>query len=486
MALPKNQTPWPPVEFEKVYYRFREWSAWYSGDPLQISRCFSDAIYTPTSHGRFWSKKVRDERETMLHIPIPGDIASTSADLLLGEQPVIEIPEANQETAEQGAIETQDRLNQIKESNDTYSKLIETVETAAAMGGAYLKVNWDAEFKDFPILRVAQSDNAIPEWKFGFLNRVLFHKIIDEYEGVIYRHIEYHEPGLIKNALYKGTIHNIGRQIPLTEHRVTENMEEEILTGIDDIAVRYVPNMKPNRLWRGSDLGQSDYSGIEGIFDSIDDVYTSWIRDVALAKSRLMVPRHMLENEDGELKFDVDQEVYVMLETIAEAGETGSITANQFEIRAEEHYKTAAELIERAITSAGYSPQSFGLHIEGRAESGTALRARERKSLNTKQKKERYIKRPIEEILYIMLQIDREKFSNITPFRPRVQFGDSYTPDPNELADSLEKLERARSASIKTKVEMLHSDWSDEEIEAETKRIMQEQGMTVEDVEARI
>ena len=51
---------------------------------------------------------------------------------------------------------------------------------------------------------------------------------------------------------------------------------------------------------------------------------------------------------------------------------TKPIEATQFEIRAEQFEKTCLNLLDRIITSAGYSPQSFGLNIAGRAESGTA------------------------------------------------------------------------------------------------------------------
>ena len=88
-------------------------------------------------------------------------------------------------------------------------------------------------------------------------------------------------------------------------------------------------------------------------------------------------------------KFDNDKAVYAYGAGILDAMDgKAQISANQFAIRVEEHINTILDLIERAITYAGYSPQTFGLKIEG-GESGTALNIRERKTYITRQRKTR-------------------------------------------------------------------------------------------------
>ena len=65
---------------------------------------------------------------------------------------------------------------------------------------------------------------------------------------------------------------------------------DEIETGIKRLTAVYVPNMLPNRLYRGSFLGRSDFSGVEGLMDALDECYTSWIRDLRLGRGRIIVP----------------------------------------------------------------------------------------------------------------------------------------------------------------------------------------------------
>src|SRR5690606_17872557 len=210
-------------------------------------------------------------------------------------------------------------------------------------------------------------------------------------------------------------------------------------------------------------------------------------RDIRLAKARLTVPDTWLQpvamGDDGKavLRFDEDKELFVALPMDSTEG---ALTATLFQpaIRFTEHEQTCLHYLERIISAAGYSPQSFGLHIEGRAESGTALRIRERKSLVTTAKKRRDWEPALADVLWMMLVLDREVFrSGVTPYRPAVALADSIAESTQEVAQSIELLSRAKAASTRTLVEMLHPDWSDEEIDAEVQRIMEEQGQYVPD-----
>lgn len=479
--------PWPPESWRKVYNKYSEWAAWYSGDPEQLLNTYAGQV------NPFWSKDVREDRKTMLHVPTAGDIAGVSADLLLSEPPEIKIPEAHEENAESDAKKAQKRLDEIIDEIDLYSRLLEGTETASAVGGFFVKVNWDPKFRPYPIVSVAHADNAIPTFRWGFLEEVIFHKIIDQgnYDKII-RHLEIHRPGTIINELWLGTTYDLGKQVDLSYHSATEHMEPQVNTRLDGLACRYIPNKRPNRLWRDSDLGQSDLSGIEGLMDALDEVYTSWLRDIRLAKGRIVVPDYMLEldEETGKFKFDIDREVYESMNMgpVDPENTNQGITEIQFEIRAEKHQKTANNLLEQIYNNAGYSPASFGMGSEGgQIQTATEVKAREGKSFKTRNKKARYLQNGIEDILYIALQIDRMHLnSGVKPYRPQAVLQDSIQTDPLEKSDSIEKLDRATALSIDTKVRMLHPDWNEKQIEAEVTSIMEEQGIVVEDPELRV
>ena len=130
------------------------------------------------------------------------------------------------------------------------------------------------------------------------------------------------------------------------------NLDYIIQTQCDRLLVEYIPNIKPNRLVRGSALGQSDLAGLSQIFDAIDETYSSLMRDIRLARARLLVPETMLdfvEDESGQktAKFDNDKAVYAYGAGILDAMDgKAQISANQFAIRVEEHVNTILDLIE--------------------------------------------------------------------------------------------------------------------------------------------
>ncbi len=495
MPLPTANIPWPPdatigggYKWEDLFKLYTLHDAWYSGDPIRLSDVYTKAVYTPTPLGAFWARQVREERRVMLHVPIAGDLAATSAELLFSEAPKVKIAEAHAERAPRAAKDTQARLDELIEAAGIMAKLLEGAETCAAIGGVFLVPTWDKDLADHAFLGINQADCALPEFRWGWLVAVTFWRVLENKNGRVWRYLERHERGVILRGLYEGTEDRLGRAQALAARPETANLPPMTKTGIDELLPVYVPNMRPNRRFRGLAFGQSDYSGSEGLMDALDECYTSWVRDIRLGQGRLYVSQRLMKQDPvtGKYQFDLDKEAYV--ELAGDPLDQGrGLDHNQFEIRAVQHEKTALELLDRIITNAGYSPQSFGLKIEGRAESGTALNIRERKSFITAGKKGRHWRPAVERAMRLLLAIDRAVFNqSVDPeLAVTCEIQDSIPQDFEQLARSVELVSRAQAASIQTKVALLHPDWPKEEIEAEVQRIKDEQGMSVQSPDGR-
>ena len=146
------------------------------------------------------------------------------------------------------------------------------------------------------------------------------------------------------------------------------------------------------------------------------------------------------------------------------------------------------ELITRAVTAAGYSIQTFGINVDGRAESGTALNIRERKSFNTKVKKQQYWEAGLKKIIKILMQLYNLKLGGKMDLDCAIttEFSDGSNNTLAELSSSLLALANAQAASTEQKVRYLHKDWSDEQIQAEAKRILDEtQSEPLVDIDAQ-
>jgi len=476
LRLPENGSAYPPENHKHIFRVYQEHNAWHTGDPAVLRKVYADVPqdYRPRRY-MFWTRKGATELQIdrhQLHVPLAGDIAQTSADLLFSEPPKFVIEDSD--FSDSDKMNTQDWFDDLIRKCGLKNKLLEAGEISSALGGVFLRLVWNTEFMKNPTIQVVSPDRAIATFMYGQLVAVGY---VTEYESPdgqnFYRHIEHHEDGYIHHALYEGTKSNIGIRVSLDRLEETADLLDEIKLPFDSLASVYVPNQRPLRRLKGYEYGRSDYDGIEGLFDAIDEAYTSWMRDVRLGKSRIIVPTEYLERRGRGrgASFDIDAEVFTGLE-IDPNNENKGIQPVQFEIRHEQHKTTVMELIDRAVTAAGYSPQSFGINIEGRAESGTALKLRERKSFTTQGKKQRYWTQPLEEILEKLQILDVELFSKqYKPIRPRIEWQDAVQQDVRESATVIESLHRAQAASLETKVKLLNPELSEEEVAEEVLRI---------------
>lgn len=477
---------WPPMGINE--WKMKEHAAWYSGSPELLANFYYDydfkniygLQYSFNRLASFWSRQIGSDATIFTHVPLAGDIAAISSNFLFAEQPQIKITEAQGANASSNFKTTQDELEtMLEQSTFEHRKLLEGAECAAAIGGVYLKLAWDEELSDYPIPMIVQPDDAIPEFKFGYLTKVTFWKEYpagDKETNKVYRLLEEYIKGYINYKLFLGTNDNLGVQVSLTDLKITEEYKDSIETGIDEILAVYVPNMTPNRLVRNSCMGRSDYLGVESLLENLDETFTCWMREIVLAQPKVIIPESFMQkNSDGEFKYDVDKNMYVSLD-IDPLTQDNKITLQQFEIRADQFEKTILNIMERVITTAGFSPQSFGLNISGRAESGTALHLRERKSFATKDKKGGFWEPAINKFVHLMIRLKNAQLGgkmeeNVTI---NTSLSDGVTNDMNVLSSSVKMLSDAMSASTETRVRILHPDWNDDQVKIEVALIQKE------------
>lgn len=513
MPLPDGgKTCWPPEHCEPINAQIAEWAAWYSGDAAQLA-----AIYggdTNTTDGEFFASEAGGFKATArralravrrwfwgnsnptgqprqrLHVPIAGDIAAASADLLFAEPPTV--------TADDKA--TQERLDELLDDG-AHATLLEAAEIAAGLGGVYLRICWDPSTQpDRPWFAAVHPDAAVPEFRFGRLTAVTFWRVIAKTRTKVVRHLERHELSKVLHGVYEGDDDELGHLVPLTDYPDTAGLADErlvngneIATGSEKLAAVYVPNMRPNRVWRNTAgaaaLGRSDYAGVEPLMDALDLTESSWIRDVDLGKARLVVPHeYLLSHGKGQgASVDLDREVYEPINVMGGDEGKPEITQVQFDIRVEEHERTTDALKAAIVGSAGYSAQTFGLpgKGEGSAQTATEVVSKDRRSLITRGRKIRYWRPGLADLLEVYLDIDIELFgADVKAQRPALEWPDGVAPDPEAEARTLLALDQAGAISIEEKVRRLHPDWDDPEVAAEVEAIRSERGMSVEDPDA--
>ena len=512
MSLPEGG-PWPPPPHHISLIQQSVWSAWYIGDPEGLKAAYGTidpsfgqhADFYRYENGRagnltqgglinrvarfFWARpNLTGNRKAGIHVPVAADIATASADLLFAEPPQFVCDEAESNP------QASDRVDELLNCGDFHSELVEAAELAAALGGAWLRLVWDKDVADSVLIDAVSADAAMGEWRWGELTAVTF---FSEYRDPadrdhVWRHLERHEPGMILHGLYEGDAKTLGKQVALADHPATMpysglvDAEGAIPTGVEGLTAAYVANMRPQRRWRKveglADLGRSDFDGVEQLMDALDEVYTSWMRDVRLAKSRILVPEFMLEDLGKGMgaAWDEDREVYTGLKMAPTDSASSTIVAQQFAIRVSEHMDTAAQLLDQILRSAGFSPGTFGAGVDQpRTLTATEVVSRERQSERTRSKKARYWTQALEPLLDTWLELDAAVFGTGAVGDVDVKWAEEAQTDPLTLAQTANQLSLAKAASTKTLVALQHPDWDEEAIDEEVALIHDQSGVSV-------
>jgi A118 family predicted phage portal protein len=518
MPLPEggSDVQWPPRAHAECIDQMHAWGAWYSGNTDALR-----SVYAPGRSGLavpkvrpsqlrggavgtvarwFWGQPpVPGQQSSQLHLPVAAELCEASANLLFSEPPKVLADD-------QGGTEVQEQLEMFGQDG-LHSVLAEAAEVAAAHGGVYLRAMWDEELSSIPFTVVEHSTGALPEFRHGRLVAVtLWWELPTGDSNAVMRHVERHENdngrGVIRHGLYVGDKHQLGRAVPLTEHPDLENVVrvlqshgsgdgQTIDTGSPELAVTYVPSQRPARRWVdhpvGRHLGRSDLDGVEPFLDALDEVYTSWMRDIRLGKARILVPQYLLDSAGPGrgYSFDLEREVYHPL-NMAPDGSQDAITPVQFAIRVQEHRDTAQHLLEAIYRTAGYSSQTFGEGDTASAVTATEVHSRERRSFMTRDRKSRYwrpaVARHLRKMLYTTQAMGR--LSGYGGELPNVMFEDSVRESPESLARTVSLLATAEAVSTETRVRMVHPDWTEPAVAAEVQRILDETGRSLPDLGA--
>lgn len=476
-------------------------NGWYVGDPT--ARKLGPLTHPAQMNGGIlgmgaravYGRPQQGEQRSYLHSALPADLATLSADYCLGEMPRFVVPGLKRD--EGGTVERtklQDRIEKVINTAEVHAMLLEGAELQSALGGVFFRLVWDRDRLDAVQLDVVHADAAIPRFLFGQLHDVTFWSELpaEGDDGTVWRHLELHEAGAIEHALFEGTQDELGTRRPVQDHPSTEwlatvlNGDSQILTGLDKrLTATYIPNMLPNGKHRKSAhlsrLGKSDYAGITDLFEKVDTVWSSWMRDIRLAKARIIVPRaYLSSNGFGQgASFDADREVYEAIDALTgPQGNPIGITPQQFAIRVDEHERTIKALTDKAMRSAGWSPGSLGGSESG-VRTATEVESDDQLSRRTRDKKLNYWRRLSDFALTWML-LDSQLYGGEVPQEaPDVKFPAEAQVDVEKLARTASALYAAQSASIETRVRLVNPDWDGETVNTEVERIKAEHGIGV-------
>lgn len=403
--------------------------------------------------------------------PLPSVIARAHADLLWGEAPEIE-----------PADEADDQqLRAIIDGCDLQSEGHRAAMIASSEGEAWWHAYVDRLASDTPLIQFLSRAAVVPLWRSGRPIAVAFITTVEASDTSVLRLVAVHERGRVLHNLYEGTRQLLGRRVALTRHPDTETLMPVWKHGLGVMLAGRILNKPANLAWN---LGASDYQGVERLFLALNEASTISVEGARLtAKPRLFVDRKYL-NQDGD--FPADADIFQLDNRDGSDGEKAGIVAVQYDFKAQELIAYMRDLTDRAITRAGLVSQWVGASVDGRAETGTALRVRMIPATLTAQGKARYMRAGAGDALQAAMLLDAlpveaggfgRKYRLLET--PAITFSDPVPNDEQEEAQRLSLLTAAEVQSRRVSIGELHPDWDEPQIDEEVARIAEDTSGTL-------
>lgn len=455
---------WPPARERQIRQTVAERRAFRRGDRPILKRLAN------------WGQHTTDGTERPYIVdPLGKVICRAHADFLFGEDPRF--------THDDDTV--QDRINQTVVENRLPASLHRAERVCVSEGEVWWKLHVNAQVLPDVALIEFRSRLAVIPLLYG--DRVLAcafvterrREPIEDTDGNpsdrVWRHAEIHGPGLVLNQLFVGTDSEIGSRVPLGRLPELGDLLEEWEHGLDMLAGRIV-----NDLDDDPRLGDSDLDQVRDELLAVNEAMTIATENARLTgQDRIFAAGRFIEADgtfDSSLQvFQVEQEG----QTLGEPDSRPPIVAIEKHYDAEPLWTHVRQLVSTVLTRVGLVPQMLGDSLDGRAESGTAIRLRFLPTVNVAMGKAREWDHSLPHMLDLMLRLaalpvedgglGQGPYDPDMP--PSLERGNILPVDESEDIAAHAAAVAGEIESRETAVKALHQDWSQDQVDEELRKI---------------
>lgn len=345
----------------------------------------------------------------MAYLNLSKAVCSELAGMVWTDQTEVTVSTAGVELAENEEDPLQKFVRKSAlEKNNFGVKMGETIEQAAALGGAALKVWRDVrhdgegrEVEGSERLKIGycMADQFIPTaWDNAEINEAVF--ISRQAKGgYYYTRLEWHKwDGVtytITNELYRADQYRtgsrepqdiLGMRVPLAE--IYPFLDETAtVDGIENTLFSYFRTPTANNIDDNSPLGVSIYANAMETLHALDICFDSFVREFRLGKKRIIVPARMIKTVidpvSGEPRryFDATDETYEALST--DDPDSLKIQDNSIELRVDEHVSAMNAFLNIFCLQVGLSSGTFSFDAKSGLKTATEVVSENSKTYKT-------------------------------------------------------------------------------------------------------
>jgi len=468
-----------PDRMEKLRDRFTRNmlinSVWYGGNDLALKglyerdlKSFRIGTFTSEDLNYFWAQQTSGTNIRKMHSGIPQLISEKMVDLILSNgYEYLVYKDADEKEEDE---DNQKRLELILEDNMFEVLLQEAIETESWSGGVAIKLSTNVALP-YPIIEIIQPEEYEPTVVAG---RIVADTFITYFNrnNSSYKFKEKYgvdeKGGYIKYSLERLVGDNwVGAN--LTDIEETKDYEDNYFPGVMEKFSIYKPNKLPNSEFRGSRLGESDYSGSHGLFDGIDEVISAMVQEFRDAKIKNFWPSNLLPTDPQTnmqyLPPTLKKDFITLTVGIGEKEKPTKPEQIQGDIHTEKYVQSYTKLIEGVLNNAGLSPQSIGVTgLESTAASEESQELREKTSIRTRGKKIEVWTPTLNKLFSLLLILDDIKNKKqVGEYHITVTFNDYKIKTMKDKTNEATIGLTGKAWDIKKAVNYVHEDMTEDD-----------------------
>lgn len=496
MSILPPTSAWPPAHYKPALDQVRHDAAVLSGDlavqndlyaakqpkPYTSQFQFNGGLFGSVARGMLGTPRPNNATPAVTQFDtLPFDLATLSADVLVGEPPRFTL-----NPADEGNTDATVALTDFTGTDTFAADLHQAFRSCAGLGWVYGRVVWNTDIDPHPWVEWVDADQGMPEFTNGRVTAIVFWDTYRQGKHV-YRLLQRHTAGRIEYELHQGDEHKLGMVVPFTEVPETAYLadvvdaDSGVTTGATRPTAVLLPNLDRSPQWRTDPylryLGMSDVVKGGEVWHSLNMLWTDLMHEVDSAKAKLVVPEHYLRsNGPGRgMSYEWFRDVYTKPQG-ANPDQADTIERVQFDMRVDSYMQAIDNTRMRAVSSAGWSNITFGLENASAQMTATEIRARSTRTIHTHKAKSRHARAGLGELLTAWLEMDAA-LNRYTPPTHAVNVAVAEPVQATELdeATTVQTLRNAGVASTRYAVTRLHPEWTQEQIDNELAELAREQ-----------
>lgn len=433
---------------------------WYRGQSKEIEQMFSNLEFDSTS---FWSSSSSVENIRKIHTGLPSLIVNTLSNIVVSDFNGVDIEDK----------ELKDLWDSIEEDNQLYKQLYNIVCKVLSLGDGVIKINYDSNISEYPVLEFVEADKVEYIYKNKRLKEIIF-KSYYKKGNYTYTLLEIYGYGYIRYKIFNES------KVELNFEEIKQEIEE--LKNINDIYYNDKSFMFaiPIRFWESNlfeGRGKSVFDGKDGAFDGLDEVVSQWIDAIRKGRIKTYIPTHLLpKTEQGTLLGRNDYiNTFIKLDTsnIISEEYQPKIEVSDPTIQTEKYLQTYISFLDLCLQGL-ISPSTLGIDSK-KIDNAEAQREKEKTTLYTRNAIIDSLTDCIKNIVIYTLKSYYLLINNklLDNFNVDVSFGEYASPSFEAIVETLNKGAVGKQIlSFEKIVDELYGDTlSDEEKAEEVKRL---------------